>query len=223
MPCGLEVHLLAVDKRKFPQSSLLQATRRASVSKPGYWPFAAVQPPICVPRPKASEIVAEVDDSYAARLGASVQHCYWALSESGEFFGVEGYLEDLNRIPGKAYLFADWRVLRVVEVLRFTRLLYESLGFDKSVLIRVEATHRALAGRLLGNAGGSPFVPPHRATTEEQVSAQVEVKLGEFSAQIPTLVKAVTANLFGFFNFFALTEEEYLELSKWALTFLESS
>jgi hypothetical protein len=221
VPRGLEVHLCASTRGKFVQATLLDGVSRAMAAKPGYWPFGAVKPPLCTPKPRGAEIVAEIDESVAARWGTPVQHCYWALAETGEFFAAEGYLEDLNKIPEQPYLFADYRILRVVEVLRFARLLYRNLGFGSGVIIRIGISHLALRGRLLGNASRRPFIPPHEAATENQVSAVVEAEAGEIQAHMVDLVKGLTASLFGTFNFFAPFGEDYDELSRGALEFLD--
>lgn len=198
MEVNFEPQAANIDKTK---QELERAAQTAAASIPGYWNFA----PVLI---GGSRVVKGIPSGIGVdfdpeRTGMrSYPYTYWALSESGELYCIEEYLEDCR---GNAnVLWADDMVLKLCEVFLHCCRLYSQFLSIGDLKIAVEITHQGLAGRRLGSKGGLTIGTMLNAATEAGVTGRMTVLLPMGSADLRSWlirgVQRLSARLFALFE-----------------------
>ncbi len=158
-------------------------------------------------RPTEQGIVSEISVENGGVRGHSA-YDYWALRVNGDFFLLQGLIED-HSVDNT--LWFDASIARVASGLLFAKALYSDLGASAESTLSARIAHRGLAGRTLRSAQMSVDLFDDHQTGEYQSQREIRVSLGALDGDFTESVKRIVVPMFELFNFASFTDNVYIE------------
>jgi hypothetical protein len=140
--------------------------------------------------------------------GLQVPYLYWALSQTGDLYLLESFVEDEVQPES---LFYDTRIAQAIEFELFASRLYESLG-NRSGTAELHISYDGLSGRSISASGKRSFAHRGWTATENEVTASLRIASSELVVardQILSIVERMTSPMFNLFGFFDPPIEAY--------------
>lgn len=192
-------------KPSIDQKTLLQAAETSQINTFG-WPIGVLIPSRAeyAPKPIADGIFAEL----AIGGGQRESYDYWAIRRSGDFYALMSLFEDM-RSPEQ--IFFNTRIVRNAEALLYSHNLYTRLGLPPDTSMSFRARYFGFSGRKIGSSNPNRWVIS-RATTENEVIAEISTRLGDIEPTLTELTRRLTAPFLTVFDFFEVADDIYKQI-----------